>query len=95
MNASDKVAHHRLSVCQLFSPSLMGKTKRSESEGCSTRRWGWMRAGVPDHVDALQVAPDRWLLYYNTQRPHQGYRNMGRRPIDTVQLYLKPVTKEG
>lgn len=42
-------------------------------------------------VEALQRDLDRWLVYYNTERPHQGYRNQGRRPIDTVELYLKSV----
>ncbi len=27
---------------------------------------------------------DIWLTYYNNERPHQGYRNMGRRPIETI-----------
>ena len=46
-------------------------------------------------VDELQADLDAWLIEYNTQRPHQGYRNMGRRPIDTINQYLaerKPVT---
>ena len=38
---------------------------------------------------------DAWLRFYNIERPHQGYRNMGRRPYDTVQLYLQSVTIEG
>lgn len=40
-------------------------------------------------VDELQIDLDRWLLDYNTQRPHQGYRNMGRRPWETINLYLE------
>ena len=28
---------------------------------------------------------DTWLEYYNNERPHRGYRNMGRRPIETIQ----------
>ena len=39
-------------------------------------------------VAELQVDLDGWLVYYNTERPHQGYRNMGRRPLDTVQEFL-------
>lgn len=35
------------------------------------------------------------LAHYNTERPHLGYRNMGRRPIDKVNLFLsKNVRKE-
>ena len=40
-------------------------------------------------VEQLQVDLDRWMVFYNTQRPHHGYRNMGRRPIDTVEQYLQ------
>ena len=37
---------------------------------------------------------DAWLVHYNPERSHQGYRNMGRRPIDTVNLYLETVKEE-
>lgn len=39
-------------------------------------------------VGELQAELDAWLVYYNTERPHQGYRNMGRRPLDTVAEFL-------
>ena len=35
-------------------------------------------------VNEIQVDLDQWLEYYNHERPHQGYRNMGRRHIDTI-----------
>lgn len=35
-------------------------------------------------VAELQADLDRWLAYYNAERPHQGYRNLGKRPLDTV-----------
>ena len=35
-------------------------------------------------VEVLQTDLDAWLVHYNTERPHQGYRNIGRRPIDTI-----------
>ena len=40
-------------------------------------------------VEELQADLDQWLVYNNTERPHHGYRNMGKRPIDTVEQYLK------
>lgn len=46
-----------------------------------------------ESVEALQKDLDRWLFHYNTERPHQGYRNRGRRPIETVELYLKSVAE--
>jgi transposase InsO family protein len=36
-------------------------------------------------VEELQQDLDQWLRYYNYERPHRGYRNMGRRPIETVE----------
>lgn len=40
-------------------------------------------------MDELQSDLDAWLIHYNTERPHQGYRNMGRRPLDTINLFLE------
>jgi transposase InsO family protein len=47
-----------------------------------------LRETFYEAVDALQTDFDRWLSHYNTERPHRGYRNMGRRPIDTINAYL-------
>jgi transposase InsO family protein len=52
-----------------------------------------LRETFYESVAALQADLDRWLTYYNTDRPHLGYRNMGKRPIDTVNAYLT-VTQE-
>ena len=41
-----------------------------------------------------QADLDEWLKYYNYKRPHQGYRNMGKRPIDTVTPFLSHVREE-
>lgn len=41
-----------------------------------------------ESVEQLQTDLDEWLAYYNHERPHQGYRNMGRRPMDTINLFL-------
>jgi transposase InsO family protein len=42
---------------------------------------------------ALQKDLDAWLRFYNNERPHQGYRNMGRCPIETINSNLKNVQK--
>ena len=34
-------------------------------------------------VEELQADLDKWLDHYNHERPHRGYRNMGRRPYET------------
>jgi len=53
------------------------------------------RTKLYESVNALQEDLDTWLVHYNTERPHLGYRNMGRRPIETIDLYLsKNVSKE-
>ena len=41
-----------------------------------------LRETLYDSVEALQEALDIWLTSYNTERPHLGYRNQGRRPLD-------------
>ena len=53
-----------------------------------------LRETFYESVEALQTDLDRWLVHYNTERPHQGYRNLGKRPIDTVNAYLTTVMKE-
>ena len=47
-----------------------------------------MRENFYDSVEPLQADLDAWLHHYNTERPHLGYRNMGRRPIDTVMQFV-------
>ena len=45
-------------------------------------------------VKSVQKDLDQWLQHYNYERPHQGYRNLGRRPFDTVQRFVKNVRNE-
>lgn len=44
------------------------------------------RKKLYDSVDTLQADLDKWLHNYNYERPHRGYRNQGRRPIDTFEM---------
>jgi len=46
-------------------------------------------------LEALQKDLDKWLKHYNCERAHQGYRNMGKRPIDTIKKFVKNVHAEG
>jgi len=48
-----------------------------------------------DSVAVLQKDLDKWLKDYNEQRPHRGYRNMGKRPVERINEYLKNVSAEG
>lgn len=40
-------------------------------------------------VEELQVDLDQWLHHYNHERPHRSYRNMGKRPIETIEAGKK------
>ncbi len=51
-----------------------------------------MREKFYESVEALQADLNAWLVFYNTERPHLGYRNMGRGPIETVMSF---VSQEG
>lgn len=47
-----------------------------------------MRETFYESVEALQADLDAWLVHYNTERPHLGYRNQGRRPVDTINMFV-------
>jgi transposase InsO family protein len=47
-----------------------------------------------ESVDALQGDLAIWMAHYNAERAHQGYRNIGSPPIDTINEYLKDVKRE-
>lgn len=47
-----------------------------------------MRETFYESVEAMQADLDEWLAFYNTERPHLGYRNQGRRPIETINLFV-------
>lgn len=53
------------------------------------------RKNLYESVASLQKDLDKWLKHYNFERPHQGYRNLGKRPIDTVKKFMQNVQKEG
>lgn len=41
-----------------------------------------------ESVEVLQADLDDWLRWYNNERPHRGYRNMGRTPMESIRQYL-------
>lgn len=47
------------------------------------------RKKMYDSVASLQEDLDKWLHQYNYDRPHQGYRNQGRRPIETFDMGIE------
>jgi transposase InsO family protein len=48
-----------------------------------------MHARLFESVEALQAELDAWLVHYNRERPHLGYRNQGRRPGETVERFVR------
>lgn len=46
------------------------------------------RTKLYETVEALQADLDAWLRSYNYERPHQGYRNLGKRPFERIDQYL-------
>jgi transposase InsO family protein len=54
-----------------------------------------LKRKVYTSIDDLQTDFDVWLLHYNTERPHLGYRNLGACPIHTVERFCTAVRLEG
>lgn len=48
-----------------------------------------LREKLYESVEVLQADMDAWLHQYNYERPHQGYRNLGRRPWETVEQFVR------
>lgn len=46
------------------------------------------------HLEDLELALQGWIVHYNTKRPHQGYRNMGKCPYQTVEQFIHNVSQE-
>jgi len=40
-----------------------------------------------ESVDALLADLDAWIVHYNTEGPHLGYGNVGRRPMKTINTW--------
>jgi transposase InsO family protein len=53
-----------------------------------------MRRRTFDSLESLELAVQQWLCYYNLERPHQGYRNMGKTPYQIVEAHLQSVKQE-
>ena len=85
------IEHRRTPVRRPQSNGFVERFNRTVNEEFFQRAW---RKKLYTALDELQADLDEWLYYYNYERPHQGYRNMGRRPIETIQLFLENVKKE-
>ena len=52
------------------------------------------RENFYESVEALQSDLDHWLAFYNTERPHRGYRNRGKRPFVTILVFSSLVRQD-
>ena len=43
------------------------------------------RKKLYENIEMLQADLDEWLVYYNTERTHQGKMCCGRTPMDTLE----------
>lgn len=89
--ALNDIEHRRTRVCR---PQTNGFVERFHRTVLDEFFRSAFRTTFYQTVDALQRDLDAWLLHYNTERPHHGYRNLGKRPIETVNAYLKSVRQE-
>lgn len=53
-----------------------------------------LREKIYETLEELEQDLQEWLVYYNVNRPHLGYRNRGATPYETVQKHLDTVKQE-
>jgi len=51
------------------------------------------RQKLNENLESLQTDLDNWLHEYTYERQHLGYRNQGRSPLETIELYLSDTLK--
>ena len=88
--ALSDIEHQRTQVRRPRINGFVERFQRTVQEAFFETAW---RTTLYESVAALQKDLDRWLVHYNTERRHQGYRNLGRRPTETVELYLDSFRK--
>jgi len=81
--ALNDIEHRRTKV---KSPRTNGFVERFNKTALNEFFRKAFREKFYETVESLQKDFDKWLKYYN--RPHQGYRNMGKRPMDTIKAFI-------
>lgn len=84
--ALNDIEHRRTKI---RSPKTNGFAERFNRTALDEFFRSAFREKFYESVEELQNDLDEWLYYYNYERPHLGYRNMGKRPADTVEQFLK------
>jgi transposase InsO family protein len=75
---------HRL--CKVRTPRTNGFVERFHRTALDEFFRLTFRKKFYHDLEELQADFDAWLAYYNHKRPHLGYRNMGRTPMETFAL---------
>lgn len=83
--ALNDIEHRRTKV---KSPRTNGFVERFNKTALNEFFRKAFREKFYESVESLQTDFDSWLKHYNTERPHQGYRNMGKRPMDTIKEFI-------
>lgn len=83
--ALNDIEHRRTKV---KSPRTNGFVERFNKTALNEFFRKAFREKFYETVESLQNDFDSWLKYYNEERPHQGYRNMGKRPLDTIKEFI-------
>jgi len=83
--ALNEIEHRRTKVKHPWTNGFVERFHRTALDECFRTAF---RTRFYASVDALQADFDAWLRHYNEERPHLGYRNHGKRPLDTVNDYL-------
>ena len=79
------VVHHRVNMRQVQANGFVQRFRCTVKEEFFKVA---LRNTAYESVEPLQDELERWLAYYNTKRPHQGYPNMGKCPLDMINAYL-------
>jgi transposase InsO family protein len=75
------IEHHKTAI---HSPSANGFVKQF-NQICSAEFFTPVcKESLYHSLDTLQADFDRWLHYYNTKRPHLGFPNMSKPPLESI-----------
>lgn len=81
----NRIEHRRLAARRASSHGFMERFVRTIQEEffCTV-----LLERAHASLATLQDAQSRWLAHYNNERPHRGYRNLGRPPHQAVEHFL-------
>jgi transposase InsO family protein len=83
---------HRL--CKVASPRTNGFVERFNRTALDEFFRITFRSKFYHDLKELQADLDAWLHHYNYERPHFGYRNMGRKPMETFDMTKASATEK-